>query len=190
MFKSRLYITTYFGHGQCFIGQFLVLTLIETARLNTSSFSNYKCQVCKQKLLFWKFWTIFLLVSSYLKLLLNIFYHRSISIVFRTVLFDTLWRWWKLFVFWRKCFQSPLIFMFFYPKTSNFHNSGMVGCRELSGSSMYNISNVLLIGLQLTLSFKWLDFGLKCLVTTAPKGQSLKLKYFHFWNRQGLLFTF
>ena len=38
------------------------------------------CQVCKLKLLFWTspiFWTIFLLLDSYLKPLLNIFYHRS-----------------------------------------------------------------------------------------------------------------
>ena len=64
----------------------------------------------------------------------------------------------------------------FYPETSNFSNSEIVDRRKLPDPSMNNVFNVLLIGLQYTLSFKRPDFGLKCLVTTAPKVQSLKLK--------------
>ena len=64
----------------------------------------------------------------------------------------------------------------FYPKTSNFHNSEILGRRELPDSSMNNIFNVLSIVLQYALSFKKPDFGLKCLVTITPKVQSLKFK--------------
>ena len=39
--KWALYIATYFEHGQCFILAFLVMTFIETAGLNTTSFSNF-----------------------------------------------------------------------------------------------------------------------------------------------------
>ena len=91
---------------------------------------NYTCQVSKLKLLFWtclKFWAIFILIGSYFELLLNTFYRESTAIVFGTVLFYIFWRFWKL-VFWRKYFQSLFIFMlFFYLKTINFHNSGIVG---------------------------------------------------------------
>ena len=127
---------------------------------------NYICQVFKLKLLFrtcLKFWTRFILIGSYFQLLLNIFYRRSTAIVFGTVFLDSFWRLWKLF-FLKKIF-SVLLYLccFFYPKTINFINSGIV-------------SNVLSTGLQYTLSFKWPDFGLKCLVTITPKSQSLKFK--------------
>ena len=82
----------------------------------------------------------------------------------------------ETFVFWRKYFQSLFIFMFFYLKTSNFRNSGMIGRKKPSDPSMNNVFNVLSIGLQYTFSFKWPDFGLKCLVTVTPEGQSLKFK--------------
>ena len=60
--------------------------------------------------------------------------------------------------FLKKIFSKySYIYVGFYPKTINFHNSGIVG-------------NVLSIGLQYTLSFKWPDFGLKYLVTITPKG--------------------
>ena len=42
---------------------------------------------------------------------------------------------------------------FFYPKTSNFHNSGLVGRRKLPDLSLNNIFSALVIGLQYTLSF-------------------------------------
>ena len=56
-------------------------------------------------------------------------YILSQIIVFGTVLFDTFWRLRKL-VFQRKYFQSLLIY-FFYLKTTNFHNSSLVGRRKL-----------------------------------------------------------
>ena len=68
----------------------------------------------------------------------------------------------------------------------------MVGRRNLPDPSMNNILNVLSIGLQYTLSFKWPDFGLKCRVTITLKVQSLKFKasvlyeIFPFRNRQEL----
>ena len=39
--KLALYITTYFGHGECYIWEFLVLAFIESARLSTTSFSIF-----------------------------------------------------------------------------------------------------------------------------------------------------
>ena len=63
----------------------------------------------------------------------------------------------------------------FYRKTSNFHNSEIVGRRKLPDPPMNNISNVLSIALQYIVSFKP-DFGLKYLVTITPKLQSLKFK--------------
>ena len=73
------------------------------------------------------------------------------------------------------------LYLFFYPKTSNFHNSGMIGCRKLSDPSMNNIVHVISIGLKYTISFKWPDFCLKYLVTITPKGRSLKFKA-NVWN--------
>ena len=107
----------------------------------------------------------------------------------------------ETFVFWGKYFQGLVIFMFvFYPETSNFHNSEMIGQRndwsekwlvremigqrKLPDSSMNNVFNVLSIGLHCTLSFKRPDFGLKCLVTITPKVQSLKFKSMYKWNRR------
>ena len=60
----------------------------------------------------------------------------------------------------------------------------MIGQRKLPDSSMNNIFNILSIGLHCTLSFKRPDFGLKCLVTTTPKVQSLKFKSMYKWNRR------
>ena len=133
---------------------------------------NYVCHVCKLKLLFW---TIFILIGSYLQLLLNTFYHSYTAIVFRTVLFDTLWTLWKLLYFEENIF---IFISLFYSETSNFHNSEIVGRRKLPNPSMniYMIFNALAIGLQYPLLFKQPDFGLKCLVTIKPKVQSLKFK--------------
>ena len=78
--------------------------------------------------------------------LLNKFYRRSTAIVFGTV----------FLILSGDC--GNFIFSgFFYPITINFHNS------EIEG-------NVLPIGLQYTFSLKWYDFGMKCLLTTMPKG--------------------
>ena len=64
-----------------------------------------------------------------------------------------------------------------------FNNSEIVGHRKLHDPSMNKIFNVLSIGLQYTLSYKWPDFGLKCLVAIKPKVQSLKLKA-NVWMKQ------
>ena len=88
----------------------------------------------------------------------------------------------ETFVFWRKYFQSLLTFIFcFYPKTSNFYNPRIIGRRKLCDSLMNNIFNVLLIGFQCTLSFKWTDFDLKCLVIITSKVLSSKFKAI-VWN--------
>ena len=57
----------------------------------------------------------------------------------------------------------------FYPKTSNFHNSEIVGRRKRPDPSMNNIFHVLSIVLLYALSYKRPDFGLKCLATITPK---------------------
>ena len=75
----------------------------------------------------------------------------------------------------KNLFKIILYIYIFYPKTSNFHNSGMVSRKKLSDLPLNNIFSVLSIGLQYTLSFKWPDFGLKCRVTIMPKDQSLTL---------------
>ena len=62
----------------------------------------------------------------------------------------------------------------FYPETNNFNNSEIFGRRKLPDPSVNNIFDVLSIGLQYTLSFKRLHFGLKCLVAITPNVQSLK----------------
>ena len=36
LYKLGFFIITYFGHGQCFISEFLILAVTETARLNTT----------------------------------------------------------------------------------------------------------------------------------------------------------
>ena len=99
-------------------------------------------------------------------LLLNTFYHRYTAIVFRAVIFETFWQLQKLFV---------ICYVFFYPETSNFHNSEKVGPRKLPDLSM-NIYHFIIYRLQYTLLIKRPDFGLKFLVTITPKVQSLKLK--------------
>ena len=105
------------------------------------------------------------------------------------------------FCFLSKIFsKSCYIYVCVLPETSNFHNSDMIGQRndwsekwlvreiigqrKLPDSSMNNVFNVLSIGLHCTLSFKRPDFGLKCLVTTTPKVQSLKFKSMYKWNRR------
>ena len=154
--KLGIYVTTYFGHAQCFIWVFLVLAFTETARLSNTSFSNFSwleilvcklCHACKSKLLFWtcpKFGTICILIGSYLQLLLNILYHRSTAIVFGIALLNTFWRLWKLLFFVENIFKI-FSYLVFYRKISNFHNSGMVSHRELLDPSIKNIFNILLI---------------------------------------------
>ena len=75
--------------------------------------------------------------------------------------------------------------MFFYQKTSNFRNSGLVGRKKMRDSLMNNINGVLSIDLQDTLSFKWPNFDLKYLVT-------IRLVYgiFPFLKQAGLAIHF
>ena len=81
----------------------------------------------------------------------------------------------------------------FYPESSNFPNSGMVGRRKLPDTSINNIFNTLSIGLQYTLLFKWPDFGH---VTIPLKFQSLKFKasvlyeIFPFLKQAGIVIHF
>ena len=99
---------------------------------------------------------------------------RVCSHVFATVLLNTFWRLWNWFFDVKFCWNH-LIFTYFYPKISSFHNSVMISRRKLPDLSLNNIFSVLSIGLQYTLSFKWPDFGLKCRVTVMPKTKSLTL---------------
>ena len=41
LYKSVLFIASYFEHAKCFIWDFLVLAFIETARINTTSSRNF-----------------------------------------------------------------------------------------------------------------------------------------------------
>ena len=72
----------------------------------------------------------------------------------------------------------------------------MVGRRKLSDLSLNNIFNVLLIGVQYTLSFKWPGFGLKFGIIIMSKGQSLKFKVsvlykiFPFLKQTGIVIHF
>ena len=95
------------------------------------------------------------------------------SHIFETLYLDTLWRLCKLLFFEEKYFKNRLIFIQFYPKTSNLHNLGLVSRKKVPNLSLNNIFSVLSIDLQYTLSFKRPDFGLNCRVTIMPKGQSL-----------------
>ena len=68
--------------------------------------------------------------------------------------------------FLKKKIFEIILYLCFYPKSSNyFHYSGMFSHRTLPDLSLNNISCVLSIGLQYSLSFKRVDFGLKCRVT-------------------------
>ena len=80
------------------------------------------------------------------------------------------------FCFLKKICSKSSYICLFYPKSSNFHNSGKIGRRKPSDPLMKNIFNVLSIGLQYAFSLKWPDFDLKCLVKITQKGQSLKFK--------------
>ena len=84
--------------------------------------------------------------------------------------------WCGNFCFLKKIFSKSSYIYVFYRETSDFRNPEMSGRRKLCDSSINNIFNVPSIGLQYKLSFKWTDFGLKCLVTKTSKGQSLKFK--------------
>ena len=175
------YITTHFGHGQCFIWDFIVLAFMETTRLNTNYFSNFSSfgndtiLICK---LYMSNLYIKTLILDMFQVLGNIYVDRLLLVAFVKYILSQIYShcfqnctfWYfleivEIFVFWRKRLQSLLIFMFIYPKTSNFQNSRIVSRRKLPDTSMKKKFNVLSISLQYTLSFKWPDFALKCLAT-------------------------
>ena len=88
---------------------------------------------------------------------------------------------WKLLFCDEKIFEILCLCFFFSKKQQNwflknFHNSGMVGRKNLGDCSFNRIFNALSIGLQYTLSLEWPGFGLKCLVTAMLKGQSPAIK--------------
>ena len=113
--KLGLYIATYFGHGQCFVWEFLALIFIEIAKQKTTPFSNFSWSgndtilACKLymsiriKILILSMSEIFgamlMSIGINLYLLLKIFYHKYTAIAFGTILFDFLWRLWKLLFF-------------------------------------------------------------------------------------------
>ena len=138
---------------------------------------NYVYKVSKLKLIFWtcpKVLTIFILIISYLQLLLNIFYHWSAA-TYSELYIWILSRDCENSCFLKKNVFKIILYLFFFilkPVTS----VTMVGRRKIPDFSLNNIFSVLSIGLQYTLSLKWPDFGLKFRVTIMPVGQSLKLK--------------
>ena len=70
----------------------------------------------------------------------------------------------------KNCWKSSYICVFILSKKrrnwfhKNLHNSGMVGRRKLPDPSLNHIFNALSIGVQYTLSFQWINIGLKCLL--------------------------
>ena len=81
-YKFGLFITTYYGHGQCFIWEFLVLAFIETERLNSSNFyesandTNLVCKLYISSLL------IKTLISDMSEILDNIYIDRFLLLAF------------------------------------------------------------------------------------------------------------
>ena len=108
------------------------MAFIETARLSTTSFSNfswsgnyvfwsvnYICQICKLKLVLKVLDNIvidrFLLLAFVKYILSQIYSHCIQSCTF----FDTLYRLWKLSFSKENIFKVSFYLCFFYPKTSN-----------------------------------------------------------------------
>ena len=69
----------------------------------------------------------------------------------------------------KNCWKSSYVYVFILSKKrynwfhKNLYNSGMVGRRKLPNPSLNHIFNSLSIGVQYTLSFQLINFGLKCL---------------------------
>ena len=125
---------------------------------------------------------MFILIGSYLYLLLNIFYHRPTASVFRTALFDTLWRLWKLLFFEENIFKVFLYLCFIIekPLTSITQEWLVVKSCLTPQWITFLMFYRLVYNIRMTW-FKLLDFGLKCLVTITPKGQPLRFKV-NVWN--------
>ena len=79
------------------------------------------------------------------KFLIAAFVKYILSQICSHVLLDTFWRLWKLLFFEENIFKIISHLFIFYPRTSNFHNSRMVGRGKLPDLSMSNIFSVLSI---------------------------------------------
>ena len=130
----------------------------ETARLNNTSFSNFSWSandtilICKLYMSCLWNETLFMDMPEILD---NMYIDRFLHVPFvkyilseiyshctRNCTFGYFLEIVETVVFWRKHIQNLIIFIF-YLKTSNFHDSGMVGRRKLPDPSMKNIFNVL-----------------------------------------------
>ena len=187
LYKLGFYITLYFGHIQCFIWEFLLLAFMKTERLSTTSFSIFSLSgidmnfVCK---LYMSSLYIKILILDIFEILDNIYVDRFLLSAFAKYILSQIYGhcilnctfWYFLEIVKILFFEENIfkVFLFFYPKTSNFHISKMVCHRKLPNLSKN--SNVLLISLQYTISFKWPAFAVICLVKIMAKVQSLKFK--------------
>ena len=146
--RLRLFITRYFGHGQYFIWEFLVLAFIETARLNTSS-SNFSWSwndtILVRKLHISSL-LIQILILSKSEILGNIYIDRFLLVAFvkyvspQIIVFGTaLSGDCENLLFKENIFKVFLYLCFLNRKTSNFRNSGLVGDRTLLDPLMNNI---------------------------------------------------
>ena len=103
-------------------------------------------------------------------------YDRSIAIVFGTNFFSTFSRLWKL-VFWWKFFQNLILVFSFYlenNRTSSRKNSITQKWLVIESCPTPRWVTFLIFGrlvYHINLSFEWLDFGLKYLITVTPNGQ-------------------
>ena len=158
LYKSGRHTTAYFGYGQYFIWEILVLAVMETARPKNTSFINFfwsgneTILVCKLYVKSVIFYMFQILDNTYIdRFRLVAFVKYILSLIYSYCIQNcTFWNFLEIaetFVSWKKYFQSLLIIMFFYPKTSNFHDSGMIGHRKLSDPSVNKIFNVLSISL-------------------------------------------
>ena len=138
----------------------------ETARLNTTSFRTFSwsgnetvlaCKLCMSSLILDNIYIDRFLLVAFVKYILSQIYSHCIQN-------STFWYFLEVV----ETFAFIFIFLF-YLKTDNFNNSEIADCRKLPNPSMNKIFNVLSIGLQYSLSYKWSDFGLKCLVAIMPK---------------------
>ena len=154
LYKSVLYMTTYFWHEESFI----FVWEQKLHKFNNTSFSNFSWSandtilICKLYMpCLWNE-TLFIDMSE---ILINTYIDRFLHVAFVKYILSEIYSYCsrnctfgyfleivETVVFWRKDIQNLVIFAF-NSKTSNFHNSGMVGRRKLPDPSMKNIFNVL-----------------------------------------------
>ena len=114
-------------------------------------------------------WVVLVNMESVLLLaLVNIC---CVAILLKTLLCCTFSRL-KIVILWRELVENLLIFVYlFCPKngTTDFTKTFIIqewkaARRKLPDPSLNSIFNALSIGVQYTLSFRWTNFGLKCLL--------------------------